>query len=635
MLKKLFQKPKKVEKGELPSETPILSTFNESPQTIAFPNGHSAQLITVPLDIDPKQAIDKLSLKLPSALMMMSGDTKDLDKDVQQRLVQLFSRGIARVAIDMNVMLMDNGKTSDLVNIIGQSVADRGYKSALVGVSSAKQVTYPSQSTPLASEGSTPLEPNHSLFILVDTQDSNREIEFKYRFGTAVATDKPAVTILVNGGEQARTEILQSVRLGWPIIVLSGTGQLADEITDLYQKTPDFIADPVLAEIMAEGHISLFPVEGKIEELERLIHRQLRGDNTLKLAWEQFAIFDQNATLQQKLFHRLQFSIISIGVLGTLLALFQVSLDLQIKLAEAGASGLVADVLTNWKGLANQTVDFLRYMIVSIPVIVTVLVAISNRFNAGQKWIGLRSSAEMLKSEIFRYRSQAGIYHAEQCVETSRETKLAEKIQGINNHLMQTEVNMSALKPYQGSLPPRYSTAGSDDGWSVLSPERYLNTRLEDQLNYYRNKTTQLERQWSRLQWLIYILGGLGTLLAARGLELWIALTTGLVAAIGSYLGYKQLEERLAKYNQAAMSLTNVRNWWAALPPHEQAQKENVDLLISETEEALGNEFNEWTQKMQDAIIALKEKQAKATAKSKSKIIVKQEQSSLQSKDEL
>lgn len=493
------------------------------------------------------------------------------------------------------------------------------------------------------------------------------------------------------------------------------------------------------------GQIFLFPIDGEIEELERLIHRQLRGDNTLKLAWKQFATYDKNATRQQKLFHRLQFAVIFVGVLGTLLALFQASLDLQVqeaqqvKLAralikvqteshnkainckqintatsnnqskegqeaskeqkngvnnhEANTNSLYRSIKTflsdSWvwgSSLCQSTMEnievqakellknkpekemlwvtevqnslkiiekasciakfvasnsfldtattwivaFLQWVIVAIPVIVTILIAVLDRFNNGQKWIGLRSNAEKLKSEIFCYRTQSGIYHAAHCLENNRETKLAEKVQCINDHLMQTEVNLSALIPYEGPLPPPYSTAVNDDGVMLLSPERYLNVRLEDQLNYYVKKTAQLEAQWSRLQWGIYILGGVGTLLAARGLELWIALTTGLVGAMTAYLAYQQVEDRLKKYNRASISLSNISNWWSALPTSEQAKQENIDQLVFETEQALGSEFNEWVQKMQETVTALKEEEKKMAEKAK-KAQAEKEASSSQS----
>jgi len=712
MWKKLFQQSKKIkiEKNDLAGKVRIPSLiFDKSYKKITFPNGNEAQLITVSADADPTQAVlNKLSLDLPEGLIMVSGDTINLDEPVQQRLAQLLSRGLARMAINMNAVLMDNGKTSGLVTMMGKSVADRGYKSPLIGVASATQVTYPEQSeTGTLHEEATPLEPNHTHFVLVDAKNSYQEMDFKCRLGAAVASHHPAVTILINGGEESRAEVLRAVRLNWPLIVLSGSGQLADEIADLCQNPPDFIPESELAEIIADGQICLFPIDGEIEELERLIHRQLRGDNTLKLAWKQFATYDKNATRQQKRFYRLQFAVIFVGVLGTLLALFQASLDLQVQeaqqvkqaralikvqveshqtancntdtdkkeksickkteeeeksiswvwlyslcqstmesiecqakellknkpekemlwvtevqnslkiiekascIAKFVASNPFLDTVTTW------VVAFLQWVIVAIPVIVTILIAVLDRFNNGQKWIGLRSNAEKIKSEIFCYRTQSGIYHAAHCLENNRETKLAEQIQNINDHLMQTEVNLSALIPYEGPLPPPYSTAVNDDGVMRLSPERYLNVRLEDQLNYYVKKTAQLESQWSRLQWGIYILGGVGTLLAARGLELWIALTTGLVGAMTAYLAYQQVEDRLKKYNRASINLTNIRNWWSALPSSEQAKQENIDQLVFDTEQALGSEFNEWVQQMQETVTALKEEQKKAAEKAK------------------
>ncbi|EDN70637.1 hypothetical protein BGP_0082 [Beggiatoa sp. PS] len=71
---------------------------------------------------------------------------------------------------------------------------------------------------------------------------------------------------------------------------------------------------------------------------------------------------------------------------------------------------------------------------------------------------------------------------------------------------------------------------------------------------------------------------------------------------------YQQVEERLQKYNKASVNLTNILNWWSALSTSEQAEQENIDQLVSDTETALGSEFQEWTQQMQETMMALKEK---------------------------
>ena len=44
--------------------------------------------------------------------------------------------------------------------------------------------------------------------------------------------------------------------------------------------------------------------------------------------------------------------------------------------------------------------DLLHVVIVIVPIIMAILVAAANRFNAGDKWVVLRASAEAIKQEI-------------------------------------------------------------------------------------------------------------------------------------------------------------------------------------------------------------------------------------------
>jgi SMODS and SLOG-associating 2TM effector domain 1/Protein of unknown function (DUF4231) len=246
-----------------------------------------------------------------------------------------------------------------------------------------------------------------------------------------------------------------------------------------------------------------------------------------------------------------------------------------------------------------------------VPITLAILVAAANRFNAGNKWVVLRASAEAIKQEIFRYRTRAASYIDPQMTQLSREATLVSKIESISHKLMQTDVNLSALRLYTGPIPPQMGgTPGTDDGLSFLTPERYVSLRLVDQLTFYQGKTISLERHLRLLQWLVYILGGVGTLLAAIGFDLWIALTTALVTACTTYLGYQQIENALMKYNQAATDLVNVQGWWTALPLDERANQQNVDKLVEHTEKILASELTGWVQEMRDALAELRTQEA-------------------------
>jgi SMODS and SLOG-associating 2TM effector domain 1 len=125
--------------------------------------------------------------------------------------------------------------------------------------------------------------------------------------------------------------------------------------------------------------------------------------------------------------------------------------------------------------------------------------------------------------------------------------------------LMQTDMNLAALDEFTGPIPPQGAAAQGDDGMSPLTPRRYITVRVDDQLDFYRSKVRQLDRTLRRLRWAILAFGGLGTFLAAVGLELWIALTTALVGAFTTYLEAEQVENSLMLYNQAATDLSTIR----------------------------------------------------------------------------
>jgi hypothetical protein len=575
---------------------------------IDFPNGNRALFVARPADADAADALRALDLEQPKAVIMIAGGAGSLDQameaddELKSRLVQLFSRGIARAAVDSGAAIIDGGTQSGVMSLMGQGVADRGRKTTLLGVVPGGKVTYPGGPPDGRISDGAPLDPNHSHFVLAESDEWGGETEFMFKLAEALAKHDDAanrvLTVLVSGNVDgiAKKEVLQSVRRGWPVIVIDGSGDLADEIAGLLKKIPSFIKDPDLAEIIADGDLHLLTLDESVDAVGDLITRQFRVDEeTLKMAWGRFARCDKNAGYRQTLFRRVQYGILGLAVLGTFLALLQTTFRMK------------------WESFGDSPGDkALHYVILVIPITVSVLLAAANRFNAGNKWLLLRTSAEAIKREIYRYRAKAAIYSKKQTARISRESKLARKVKSITREMMQTEVNASALRPYEGPIPPKmYGAAADDDGVSFLTPDQYVTIRLGDQLSFYRGKTARLERDLKRWQWAIYIAGGVGTLLAAIGLELWIALTTAVAAVLATILQFNRFEDTLVKYNQAATDLANVQGWWTALSPGERKAQGNVDQLVEYTEKILKDEHAGWVQEMQDSLAELQAEQEK------------------------
>ena len=316
---------------------------------------------------------------------------------------------------------------------------------------------------------------------------------------------------------------------------------------------------------------------------------QSQRNQTLEDAWRLFATYDHNSNLTRNRFRWARWVILMLGVVATLLAILY-----QLFLTESQPIRLFGILSLN---------HIIRFLIVLLPISISALLTISSKFERGVNWILLRSSAEAVKQEIFRFRSRTDIYSEENTQEGSREKKLARKIKSINERLMKTEVNQSGLQTYKGELPPPICLASTqDDGFSTLTPTQYIQFRLEHQMKWYNRRTTQLDRIIRRLHYQIILFGAIGTLLAAFEFEIWIAVTTAIVGAIASYIEYNQYEKMLTSYNMATTDLESIRIWWRALPEDEKQNQETYEKLVSHVEGVMEDEAQRWIYTIEDTL---------------------------------
>lgn len=620
--------------------TPAGATRKE---TIRFPNNNDALAIFPAATDKAEDIVTALEVKPYKAVILIVGGADNLDGSLIPKLTQLFGRGIARAALEGDAIIVDGGTQSGVMSLMGAGVADRGYKTTLLGVAPAGKVAYPGSTATAGVQ----LEPNHSHFVLVEGSEWGSETAMLFKLVSALTGNRadaaptsarkpdrqptgkqsggreaeksagkvPALVVVAGGGAITKNEVLRAVRQNLPLIVVEGSGGFADEIVAARKErdNPAGVSDPVMAEIVADGEIHFHLLSNPVNGMERLIIRELGIDKVLMQAWEVFAEYDLNAIHQQRRFDSIQLAIISLGVLGTTLAIVQQVFGPRDRNHDL--------IIYSLRGIDESKVHFslagdklnrpllwwsLSCLLIIIPILLTVLITAANRFKQGNKWLLLRAGAESLKREIYRYRARAMNY------KQNAEQQLAARVEDITRRTMRTEVNTSSLLPYdkdKGFPPYMNGACTQDDGFSYLTPDRYVEVRLCDQLAYFKGKAVGLERRLKVLYWMTFIIGGLGAFLAAVNQQAWIALTTAIVAAIGTYMGYRQIENTLTKYNQAATDLANVRAWWNGLSAEQQAQQTNIDSLVEHTEQVLQSELDGWVQQMQNALAELRKGQ--------------------------
>jgi hypothetical protein len=386
------------------------------------------------------------------------------------------------------------------------------------------------------------------------------------------------VAVLAGGGPNTIDEVLLAIERRMPIVVIEGTGGLADELAAIARsKTKPQAGDPAGA-IVTEGDLTFVPIDAHASDLERVLSRDLRADETLREAWRQQRILSTVARQQQRDHYGAQLLALTLGLTVTALVVAKTVLD---------DSGYLAQ---------NPFVDRLLYLaILVLPIMVAALAAANGRWRPGNRWILLRASSEAIKREIWRYRARAGSYSHAKTRRVSREVKLAEAIGSSIGGLMRTDVSQLAFDPAADA-------AIENDELTPVTPDQYIKGRIDDQVAYYRRTAAKLERRARLLRALALAFGAIGTFLAAIDLQIYVALTTALVGAFVTIVESRQLETSVTFYNQAAADLAAIRAWWFALEPSEQRQQAMIDRLVERSERIMRAERTGWVQEMQDAM---------------------------------
>jgi hypothetical protein len=571
----------------------------------------------------PEKAADKLQLEHKAIILLLG----DFEAPLQPRARSILSRAIAPLALDSGALIIHNGTSAVAV---------------AMGLAARDQDTPPSMLAILAA-GAAAADPDHTQAVQLpaqwpDAAKATFQITRQLASGPE-GQEKPVLAILFGGTAADQQSLIQCARRQWPILLIAGSGGLADQIVDATAPPPEGtkakpIDDPFMAEIAETAALTQFPIAGTIDSLQRILvaHLEVR-DHTLGDAWARYDDLDGAAIVKQRSFKRMQATLLILAVVATFVAIVQSNSALP-----AWFTGLFPWFKQHLPSLAAQFNLHVRpyqskwalaahILMIVTPILISILVATNSRFREGNKWILLRSAAESIKREIFRYCARAGAYSNQQCGEVSREARLATKIKDITSALIQSEVNKTNLEHIPKDKPELLKLLTPEESARVkldlqtrlkfLSAEEYATQRLQDQIKFMVSKTAKLNRQLKQTQLWIYVAGGVGTLLAAINTDVWVALTTSLATALTTKLESEQVENSLVQYNQALTALLNIKTWWNALSQWEKGRRTNIDLLVEQTEQTMEFELSGWVQQMQSALDKLTEKETGSAEQAK------------------
>ena len=172
-------------------------------------------------------------IKAGRPVLLLVGGADGLSETQQARIGALIEEVIPAIARDLDAAIVDGGSDAGVMRAIGQAWRTTRCPQPLVGVMARGTIAMDGAATfRRAGTSTAPPEPNHTHLVVVPGDRWGDERPWLLAVAAALSAGRPRAMLLVNGGPLARREALEAAADGVPVLVLRGSGRVADELAD-------------------------------------------------------------------------------------------------------------------------------------------------------------------------------------------------------------------------------------------------------------------------------------------------------------------------------------------------------------------------------------------------------------------
>ncbi len=245
------------------------------PFEIVFSEQQRAWAVRAEQNTAPESVTAALNLPHPANVFVLSSGAGEMSAIAQQRLQTLFA-ALAVFLAAQGVTVLDGGTASGGMALLGRSLAKTIHPTPYIGVLPAHAPVDDDRS------GEEILEPHHTHFVLVEQDEWGSEVPLMSSLADFLARGAASLTLLVNGGSIALKDVLQSVAAFRPVMVVAGSGRLADEIA-VAARYPALPARDAVRRIVQSGMVSLFDLTLPPAELLSMVASIFSGRERRRL----------------------------------------------------------------------------------------------------------------------------------------------------------------------------------------------------------------------------------------------------------------------------------------------------------------------------------------------------------------
>lgn len=231
---------------------------------LSFSSGLTAQAIYVESQAELPAALNQIDLPRARPTLVLVGGAGYMSQEDYDRLQVLFTESLAPLAQELGMTVIDGGTDTGLMQLMGRARAAIRATFPLVGVAPIRKVKVPD--FPAAGEMS--LEPHHSHFVFVPGAKWGDESPWIATLASVISGKRPSITVLMNGGNASLIDVRHSIAQNRPVVVIAGTGRLADEIATAMRQ-PDIQVREALTPVLGcPDRLALFDLSRSASQLK-------------------------------------------------------------------------------------------------------------------------------------------------------------------------------------------------------------------------------------------------------------------------------------------------------------------------------------------------------------------------------
>jgi hypothetical protein len=239
--------------------------------------------------------------------------------------------------------------------------------------------------------------------------------------------------------------------------------------------------------------------------------------------------------------------------------------------------------------LPQQSVNFIGMLALALPIGALAVMQYTSRYAAPTTWIQYRYAAERIRSNIYLYRTKAGVYNTEPHKRDNLLQKAVKDVARIITNTVPPEKQKQDRKlakeqaanldkpigektPYEqamAEISPALRYSGGDDGFLLpLSLDQYITTRVHQQRNWYRDRvqkdyaSAKVFSQWSLG---ITAIGSIvGLILGSQNVQ-WVglvAVANALSVSVNAWGNARMFGKTYGIYDKTARQLEDTETDW-------------------------------------------------------------------------